>query len=165
MHYQSRRRAHGDSSRRDTTNLFGVRAHHVHIEHDFAKPPERIFAHLAEHENLAELFGAKVTRLRDGEDGERNGVGSVRRLRIGPLPPFEETVTELVPSERIVYRITKGSPLRGHVGVMSFARASGGTRFVYDIRLASPVPGLALLVRTVLTRSITQALPNVERDA
>jgi len=142
-----------------------VRAHHVHVEHDFAKPPERIFAHLAEHENLAEVFGAKVTRVRDGEHGERNGVGSVRRLQIGPLAPFEETVTEFVPSERIVYRITKGSPLRGHVGVMEFSPAPAGTRFVYDIRLASPVPGLALLVRAALTRSISRALPKVERAA
>ncbi|MGO9320201.1 MAG: SRPBCC family protein [Solirubrobacteraceae bacterium] len=142
-----------------------MRAHHVHLEHDFAKPPERIFAHLAEHENLAEVFGSKVTRLRDGEHGERNGVGSVRRLQIGPLPPFQETVTEFVPSERIVYRITKGSPLRGHVGVMEFAPASGGTHFVYDIRLASPVPGLALLVRAALTRSIRRSLAKVERDA
>jgi uncharacterized protein YndB with AHSA1/START domain len=137
----------------------------VHIEHDFGKPPERIFAYLAEHENLAELFGAKITRVRDGEDGERNGVGSVRRLQIGPLPPFEETVIEYLPSERIVYRITKGSPLRGHVGVMSFAPCPDGTRFVYDIRLSSPVPGLAPLVRAVLTRSITQALAKVEREA
>ncbi len=137
----------------------------MHVERDFAKPPERIFNHLAEHENLAEVFGAKVTRLRDGEDGERNGAGSVRQLQIGPLPPFEETVTEFVPFERIVYRITKGSPLRGHLGVMSFAPGSNGTRFVYDIRLASPLPGLALLVRAMLTRSITRSLANVERDA
>jgi uncharacterized protein YndB with AHSA1/START domain len=143
-----------------------VRAHHVHIEHDFDKPPERIFAHLAEHENLAEVFGAKVTRLRDGEDGQRNGVGSVRQLRIGPLPPFEETVTEFVPDARIVYRITKGSPLRGHVGVMEFAPiAGGGTRFVYDIRLASAIPGLAPLVRAALTRSIARSLDKVQRDA
>ncbi len=142
-----------------------MRAHHVHVEHDFAKPPERIFGYLAEHENLAEVFGSKVTRLRDGEEGERNGVGSVRQLQIGPLPPFEETVTEFVPAERIVYRITKGSPIRGHVGVMSFAPEGGGTRFVYDIRLASPIPGLALLVRAALTRSITQSLGKVERDA
>src|SRR5664280_2471974 len=117
-----------------------MRAHHVHIEHDFAKPPERIFAYLAEHENLAEVCGAKVTRLRDGEDGERNGVGSVRELQIGPLPPFEVTVTEFVVPQRIVYRITKGSPLRGHVGVMTFSPSpTGGTSFVYDIRLASPI--------------------------
>ena len=142
-----------------------MRARHVHIEHDFAKPPERIFAHLAEHENLAELFGAKITRLRDGEH-ERNGVGSVRRLQIGPLPPFQETVEEFVPSQRIVYRITKGSPLRGHVGVMTFEpTAAGGTRFVYDIRLASPIPGIAAIVRASLTRSIARALPDVERKA
>ena len=142
-----------------------MRAHHVHIEHDFAKPPERIFAHLAEHENLADVFGAKVTRLRDGE-GERNGVGSIRRLQIGRLPPFEETVTEFVAPERIVYRITKGSPLQGHVGVMTFAMTpSGGTRFLYDIRLASSIPGVAPLVRAALTRSITRALPTVEREA
>jgi uncharacterized protein YndB with AHSA1/START domain len=142
-----------------------VRAHHVHIEHEFAKPPELIFAQLSEHENLAAVFGAKVTRLRDGE-GERNGVGSMRKLQIGPLPPFEETVTEFVVPERIVYKITKGSPLRGHLGVMTFAATpSGGTRFVYDIRIASPIPGIAPLVRASLTRSIAQALPGVERDA
>lgn len=142
-----------------------MRAHHVHIEHTFAKPPERIFAQLAEHENLAEVFGAKVTRLRDGDNGERNGVGSVRKLQIGPLPPFEETVTEFVPSERIVYRITKGSPMRGHVGTMTFAPAGGGTRFIYDIRLASPIPGVAAIVRAALTRSITKSLPKVEAGA
>jgi uncharacterized protein YndB with AHSA1/START domain len=143
-----------------------MRAHHVHVEHDFAKPPERIFAYLAEHENLADVFGAKVTRLRDGEDGQRNGVGSVRQLQIGPLPPFEETVTEFAPAERIVYRITKGSPLRDHLGVMEFAPSpSGGTRFVYDIRLGAPIPGLALLVRAALTRSITRSLGRVDRDA
>jgi uncharacterized protein YndB with AHSA1/START domain len=143
-----------------------VRAHHVVVDHRFAKPPERVFAYLSEHENLAELFGAKVTRLRDGDGGERNGVGSVRQLRIGPLPPFEETVTEFHPPQRIVYRITKGSPLRGHVGEMTFADdGQGGTLFHYDIRLASPVPGLAPLVKASLTRSVTRALPSVEQNA
>jgi uncharacterized protein YndB with AHSA1/START domain len=143
-----------------------VRAHHVQIEREFAKPPELIFAYLAEHENLAEVFGAKVTRLRDGENGERNGIGSVRKLQIGPLPPFEETVTEFVVPKRIVYRITKGSPLRGHVGTMTFTPApDGGTRFDYDIRIASPIPGLAPIVSAALTRSISQSLDAVERKA
>lgn len=144
--------------------MLPMRAHHVHVEHHFAKPPELIFAHLAEHENLAAVFGAKITRLRDG-DRERNGVGSVRELQIGPLPPFEETVTEFVAPERIVYRITKGSPLRGHVGTMTFAPSGAGTSFVYDIRLASPIPGVAAIVRAALTRSIKASLGNVDRDA
>jgi uncharacterized protein YndB with AHSA1/START domain len=134
------------------------------VEHHFAKPPERIFAYLAEHENLADMFGAKITRLRDGE-GDRNGVGSVRQLQIGPGPAFEETVTEFVPYERIVYRITKGSPLRGHVGVMKFMPEGEGTHFDYDIRLASPIPGLAAIVRMQLTRTIKQNLAKVDAQA
>jgi uncharacterized protein YndB with AHSA1/START domain len=142
-----------------------MRAHWVHVEHDFTKSPERIFTHLAEHENLAAVFGTKVRRLEDGADGERNGVGSRRQLRVGALPPFEETVTEFVPFERIAYRITRGGPLRGHLGTMTFVPKDGGTRLIYDIRIASPVPGLAPLVRTMLTRSIVRSMPAVERDA
>jgi len=142
-----------------------VRAHHVVVDHVFAKPPERVFAYLAEHENLADLFGAKVTRLKDGDDGHRNGVGSVRKLQVGPGPPFEETVTEFEPSTRIVYRITKGGPMRGHVGVMTFAPEGQGTRFHYDIRLASPIPGLAAIVRLALTRSVNKHLDKVDREA
>jgi uncharacterized protein YndB with AHSA1/START domain len=143
-----------------------VRAHHVVVDRIFSKPPERIFAYLSEHENLADLFGAKVTRLKDGEDGHRNGVGSVRKLQVAPgAPPFEETVTEFDPPNRIVYRITKGSPLRGHVGVMSFGPEGEGTHFHYDIRLASPIPGLAAVVKASLTRSLNKNLSTVERDA
>jgi uncharacterized protein YndB with AHSA1/START domain len=143
-----------------------MRAHHVEVEHMFSKPPERIFAYLSEHENLADVFGAKVKRLKDGDDGHRNGVGSVRELRVGPTPPFEETVTEFVPYERVVYRITKGGPLKGHVGIMTFApTASGGTKFDYDIRVASPIPGLAVLVKSSLTRSICGSLAKVEQQA
>jgi uncharacterized protein YndB with AHSA1/START domain len=142
-----------------------MRAVHVNVDHQFTAPPERVFAHLAEHENLAEVFGAQITRLRDG-DHDRNGVGSCRRLRIGPLPPFEETVIEFVAPRRIVYRISKGSPLRGHLGTMIFSEApGGGTRLQYDIRLASPIPGLARLVRVMLTRAVTRALPAVDRSA
>jgi uncharacterized protein YndB with AHSA1/START domain len=141
-----------------------MRALHVHVGHRFEKPPERIFDYLAEHENLAEMFGARVTRLRDG-DTERNGVGSVRQLRVGPMPPFEETVTEFERPRRIVYRITRGGPLRGHIGVMTFDPDGAGTSFVYDIRIASAIPGLAPLVRASLTRSIERELRTVEAEA
>src|ERR1700750_923706 len=57
----------------------------VHVTYAFAKPADRVFAYLAEHENLGPLFGAKVKRLRDG-DSDRNGVNSARELKVGPLP-------------------------------------------------------------------------------
>ncbi|MBI5105380.1 MAG: SRPBCC family protein, partial [Solirubrobacterales bacterium] len=92
----------------------------VVVDRHFALPPERVFAYLAEHENLEGLFGAKVKRLNDGTDGTRNGVGSARQMRVLAGPPFVETTTEVVENELIRYRITKGSPLRDHEGVMTF---------------------------------------------
>jgi hypothetical protein len=46
-----------------------------------------------------------------------------------------------------------------------FAATPGGTHFVYEIRIASPIPGLAPIVRAALTRSISRSLAAVERDA
>jgi len=142
-----------------------MRAHRVHVSHDFAKPPERVFAYMCEHENLGPLFNAEITRVCDG-DTDRNGVNSVRRLKVGPLPPFEETVHEYVPGERIVYRITKGGPLKDHVGVLEFSPTpSGGTHLEYNIRIASAIPGLAPIVASGLTRDISKNLPLVDERA
>jgi uncharacterized protein YndB with AHSA1/START domain len=135
------------------------------IDRDFSLPPERVFAYLAEHEHLEALFGAKVTRVRDGDDGERNGVGSVRSLKIGPLPAFEETVTEFVPGELIRYRITKGSPLRDHEGVMRFSGDGDGTRLRYEIAFGAVVPGLDRVVAAGLRRNIAKGLTRVDGAA
>ena len=132
----------------------------VEITQDFELPVERVYAYLAEHENLGPLFGARIWRVRDG-DTSRNGVGSVRRLRVGPGPAFEETVVEAVPNERIVYRITRGSPLRGHRGVMTFTPTTRGSRLHYLIEFGSPVPGLALVVRAGLGVTVRRGLRRV----
>ena len=138
----------------------------VIVDHDFQLPPERVFAYLAEHENLESIFGAKITRINDGTDGTRNGVGSVRELKIGPLPGFEETVTEVVPNELIRYRITKGSPLRDHEGVMRFSpNGDGGTHLHYEIRFGAVVPGLDMLIKAGLQRNVAKGMTRVERDA
>lgn len=136
----------------------------VHVSQEFSLPVERVYAYLAEHENLGPLFGAKITRVRDG-DTSRNGVGSVRSLRIFPLPPFEETVTEAVENERIVYRITKGSPLRDHEGLMLFRETPTGSRLDYTIRFGAVVPGLDVIVKLGLTRNVSRGLKTVDRLA
>src|SRR5262245_12847990 len=110
----------------------------VLVERRFDAAPGEVFAYLAEHENLEPLFGARITRVRDGDDGTRNGVGSTRRLKIAPvIPAFEETTTELVPDSLIRYRITKGTPLREHEGLMRFFPDGEGTRLVYEITFGS----------------------------
>jgi uncharacterized protein YndB with AHSA1/START domain len=131
----------------------------VRVEKRFAAPPSEVFAYLAEHENLERMFGAKITRVRDGSDGSRNGVGSTRRLKISPfVPAFEETVTEVVPDSLIRYRITRGSPLREHEGLMRFFQDGTGTRLAYEISFASVVPGVDRVVAAGLRRTIPRGL-------
>jgi uncharacterized protein YndB with AHSA1/START domain len=131
----------------------------VLVERRFAAPPAEVFAYLAEHENLEPLFGTKITRVRDGADGSRNGVGSTRRLKIAPfIPAFEETTTELVPDSLIRYRITKGTPLREHEGLMRFSPDGSGTRLVYEITFGSVVPGVDRIVAAALRRSVPRGL-------
>lgn len=136
----------------------------IEIEHDFALPVERVYAYLAEHENLSPLFGAKVTRVRDG-DTDRNGTGSVRALKIGPLPTFEETVTDAVVNQHINYRISKGSPLRNHSGSMTFSPRESGSHLRYVIEFGATLPGLDRLVKRILQTTITKGLPRVDRNA
>jgi uncharacterized protein YndB with AHSA1/START domain len=124
----------------------------------FALPPEQVFDYFAEHENLDELLGAKITRLRDGTDGHRNGVGSTRQLKVGPVPPFEETVTVYEPHELIEYEITRGSPLKDHHGSMRFTPEGDGTNLHYEISFASKLPGVDLLVAQGLRRNVSKGL-------
>jgi len=137
----------------------------IAVDYDFNVPVERAFAFLSEHENLAVLFPAKVSRVKDGDDGTRNGTGSVRKLRIAVLPPFEETNTNVVPNELVEYRITKGSPLRGHRGKMTFSeRPEGGSHLRYEIEFAI-APGIEVLVAKALENGIRKGLPKVDKLA
>lgn len=137
----------------------------VLIERDFAKPPERVFAFMSEHENLGPLFGAKIKRLRDGESS-RNGVGSQRELRIGPLPPIVETVTECEPDSVIRYRITNRTAVKGHRGEILLSPSGNGTHMRYEISFeGAVVPGLEKVVAKGLERNVRKGLDLVDQRA
>lgn len=137
----------------------------IEITHDFALPVDRVYAYLSEHENLGALFGAGITRVRDGAT-TRNGEGSVRRLKVGPLPPFEETVTRALPDELVEYRITGGTtPLRDHRGEMRFASTGSGSRLVYVIEFGAVLPLLDKVIALGLERNIRKGLATVDLRA
>ena len=135
----------------------------IEIVQDFTLPVQRVFAYLSEHENLGPLFGATIERVRDGHE-TRNGIGSVRRLKVGPLPPFEETVTGFELGEYVEYRITKGSPLKDHVGTMRFAPRGTGSTLTYVIEFGAP-PLLDKVVAFGLKRNIAAGLRTVDGKA
>jgi uncharacterized protein YndB with AHSA1/START domain len=136
----------------------------VHETYDFDVPVERLYEYLSTHENLKVLFGVDVERIREG-DSEPNGVGSVRKLSVKGMFPFEETVTEAIPNERIEYRITKGTPLRDHLGVMVFSSTGDGRSHLdYTISFDAAVPGLDKAIAAGLSRSIRRGFPKAARD-
>src|SRR3954447_4424759 len=130
----------------------------VHVVQDFPQPVEELFAHLSEQENLESLFGARITRLSDGTDGTRNGAGASRELKVGPLPGFVETNTEVVPNELVRYRITKGGVLKDHEGVMRFSSRGTGSHLDYTIDFDGKLPGIGPVVQKMLTRNIGASL-------
>ena len=126
----------------------------VHVTHTFKSDPKTVFEKLSEHENRGPVFGAKITRVNDGESS-RNGVGSTRSLKIGPLPAFQETTTVAEPHTLIEYHITKGSPLRGHLGKQVLTpTADGGTLLAYTIGF-NISPGLSVLVGRLRSTTTT----------
>jgi len=132
------------------------------FDRDFDLPPEQVFEFFSEHENLGDTLGAKITRVKDGDDGTRNGVGSVRSIKVGPTPPFEETVTESIPGELIRYRITKGSPLKDHAGELVFTTTESGTHLRWTISFRTGVPGLENLIALGLKRTINKGLAEAD---
>lgn len=132
------------------------------FERDFDLPVAQVFAFFSEHENLEPMFGLKVTRLSDGDDGSRNGVGSCRRLQVGPAPAFEETVTAFETDRLIDYRVTKGSPLKNHLGELRFTEIPGGTHLQWRISFTTTLPGLDRLLAAVLRRRMSQGLSRAD---
>src|SRR5690348_8528921 len=133
----------------------------VLIERRLASAPALLFPYLADHEHAAALFGSKIVDVRGG-----SGVGSTREMRAAPLlPTLDETITELVPDELIRYRITRGSPLRDHEGVMRFSPDGTGTFLRYEITFRGAFPGVAELVAAMLRRNIARGLEAADSAA
>jgi len=134
----------------------------IDIYQDFPIAVERLFAYLGEHENLETIFyPTKIRRIADG-DGARNGVGSARKMRVLGGPAFVETVTAYRENELIEYRITKGSPLKNHHGVMRFSSTPSGSHLHYTIEFEGKLPLIGPLIRVVLDRGIRKGLSKIK---
>ncbi len=114
-------------------------------------PIEAVFAFFADHQRFASLFGARGSRILEG-DGNPNGLHSVRRVGPGLLA-FEETIVAFEPQRRIAYQITRGSPLKNHIGIINFSSEGNCTVIDYVIRFDGRLPGIGPLVAKALERA------------
>jgi uncharacterized protein YndB with AHSA1/START domain len=137
----------------------------IQMNETFNAPVSTVFAELSDHEKMGKVLGAKVKRIKDGK-GNVNGIGSVRRLTPVPLADFEETVTGFEPNKLIEYTVTKGSPIKNHLGRMVFSESNGKTHLHYtiqfDMKLGIPFTGF--LLKTVLEKVISSGLHKLAKS-
>ncbi len=134
------------------------------VEHHFDAPPQQVFDFFSRHENLSHVFGGKIERSQAAPEGEDpNGLGSVRRIKLGPGPAFEERIERYEPPQCIEYTITGGSPVKDHYGRMQFSAEGDGTLMRYSIRLTGRIPGTSGLIGKVMADGLSKGLPRAER--
>ena len=138
---------------------------YIQMNVSFNAPVETVFNELSDHEKMGKILSAKVKRVKDGKDFV-NGLGSVRRITPVPLGGFEETVTTFEPNKLIEYTVTKGSPIKNHLGRMVFSENNGKTQLHYtiqfDMKLGLPFAGLIL--KTVLEKVILGGLHKLAKS-
>ena len=110
-----------------------MRKQHIQIHQSFNAPVETIFAILSDHESFGKVLATHIRRVVDSPDENKNGVGSVRRIRSFFLPAFEETIVTFEPNTLIEYVVSKGSPIKNHKGRMQFSQRNGKTILCYHI--------------------------------
>ena len=133
----------------------------IQINQTFPQHIESVFAALADHESFGKIIGANISRIAISQSEYQNGVGSVRKITPFPTGSFEETVTRYEPNVLIEYKVTKGSPIKDHVGTLQFSvNAKGETELFYTICFTPklPVPGWGQLLSWIIRNPIEKGL-------
>jgi len=133
---------------------------HIIIRQSFNAPAETIFTLLTDHETFGRLVNAKIKRVKDSLGSNKNGLGSVRRIKAFLAPAFEETVVTFIPDQLMEYRVSKGSPIKNHKGCMAFFDEQGKTRIEYtiDFEPKLPFPFWGIILRKAIEKPIRNGL-------
>ncbi|MFO8141439.1 MAG: SRPBCC family protein [Marinobacter sp.] len=139
--------------------------HHIEINETFDVPRRKVFALFADHHRFGKLIGAPVKRIKDSDQADPNGIGSIRKIGIGPLS-LEETVLGFEPDSLIEYAITSMSPIRNHVGRIHFSDTPDGqTRVHYTITFEDIVPYSGKVISAALEQGLRRGIRRVPRLA
>ena len=136
-------------------------AYKIEIDETFNVPRKKVFALFADHQRFGKMIGAPVKRIKDSDQADPNGAGSVRKVGLGPLS-IEETVLEFEPYSLIEYTITSTGPIKNHIGRIHFSDTSDGqTRLRYTISFDDVVPLTGKLIRSSLELGLRRGIRRV----
>lgn len=139
----------------------------VSFDEVFPAPRSKIFKFFGTHKKVGLIFGGQFDRIKDGEDAKNpDGLGSVRRIKLPlPGPSFEETIITFQPETLIEYTVTRGSPIKNHLGHIEFSDApNGGTRVKYTIGFEPRIPCTGLVIKGILSAGFKMGIPRVMKN-
>lgn len=101
---------------------------------------EKVFELISDHNRLGDLIGLPVKRIRDSDQADPNGTGSVRWIGIGPVG-IEETIITFEPDHLIEYTVTSFSAFRNHLGRIRLAERPDTTTWMqYTVEFDEVIP-------------------------
>lgn len=137
----------------------------IEINETFDVPRRKVFALFADHHRFGRMIGAPVKRIKDSDQADPNGIGSIRKIGIGPLS-LEETVLGFEPDSLIEYAITSLSPIKNHLGRIRFSDTPNGQTAVnYTITFEDIVPFSGKVVSAALEQGLRRGIRRVPRLA
>ena len=133
----------------------------IEINETLDVPRSRVFALFADHSRFGQLLGVPVKRVKDSDQADPNGIGSVRKIGIGPIG-LEETILSFEPDSLIEYTISSLSPIKNHFGRIRFEDTPEGlTQVSYTIRFDDIVPFTGKMVSNTLEQGIRRGIKRV----
>ena len=136
-----------------------MRIHTLEMYQEFDAPVAQIWETFNDHVVFGKLVGQKTIRIKDStEDGNVNGVGSVRKVCL-PLLPLEETIRKSEKPTLIEYQITRSTGIHHHYGWMRFeALSDNRSALKYTIEIGSRIPLAGALLSSALKTVLSKAL-------
>lgn len=137
----------------------------IRVRQRFNQPTEQVFALFDTHDKLNRLFWPlQVVRTQDAADPQQlDGVGSVRHMGLGPIKPIAEQITAIETNRLIEYKLISKTPVKNHLGRMTFTPDGAGTIVDYYIELDSAVPLLAPVILSSLQIALRVGLARLAR--
>lgn len=130
----------------------------VHIIQEFNAPQQVIFDYLSDHNNFGSLLNANITRIKDADGENPNGLGSVRSIKLG-VEILQETIVTFDEPNLIEYKISNNVPIKYHLGTLEFSSpAKNKTILNYTIQLESKFgfldAGILFAIKTTIKNGL-----------
>jgi len=140
-------------------------AQRIELTAQIKAPVDKVYDWFDNHERFGRIWPGKFRRVVDSSDpANPDGLGSVREIRVGPIPVlmiFREEMTVCDRPSLLEYRVVGAAPIKNHLGQIRFREEQGLTLIDYSIEFDSRIPGMGGKIASDLEKQWQQGIQPV----